>query len=78
MKPENVKTRQDFATYLAALQAEGTSSWENNTLDKFLGALEAYTNDIDGYYKNNKIALDPYKASWRTLADIIEGAKIYE
>jgi len=78
MKPEDVVTRQDFAAYLAESQTEDTSSWENNTLDRFLEALLAYTNDIGGYYKNNKIDVDPDKASWRTFADIIEGAKIYE
>jgi len=78
MKPEDVKTREDFIAYLAASQTEDTVSWENNTLDRFLEALEAYTNDIGGYYKNNKIAVDPDKPSWRVFADIIEGAKIYE
>jgi len=54
--------------------------WENPTLDRFLEAMEAYTLDIDGYYKNMHIDInvDAGNPPWQVFADILRGARVYE
>jgi hypothetical protein len=51
---------------------------ENNDLQSFLEALIAYTENVDGYYKNWNIQVDADTASWRLFADILCGARVHE
>jgi len=50
---------------------------ENDTLDSFLEALAAWTDEMDGYYRNmNEDA--PVTLQWKTIADMLMAASIYE
>jgi hypothetical protein len=77
----SLQTRSDFVKFLQQLQHDFTVNnpqWENTTLDDFLEALSRYAEDIDGYYRNLHIPVDPEQPSWRLFADMLLGARIYE
>jgi hypothetical protein len=40
--------------------------------------MMAYSQDIQGYYKNSNQNVDADIPSWKVFADILLGAKIYE
>jgi hypothetical protein len=76
-----VSDRQTFINFLDLLRQDFISnpnSWENKTIPDFLGALGAYTKDIQGYYDNFKLNINADQPDWQTFADIFKGAKIYE
>jgi hypothetical protein len=76
-----MSTRQEFIAFLEALHKEfvvSGNAWENRDLGSFLEALSRYADDIDGYYNNLNIPVDPDKPSWQLFADILTGARIYE
>ena len=78
---EEIKTRKDFCQFLNLLLEDYMKqgeNWENNTLEDFLGALQAFSLDISGYYKNTDQTIDPDTPSWRVFADMILGSTIYE
>lgn len=54
------------------------STWENNNLSKFLGAIGEYTKDIQGYYDNTNQNVNSDEPSWKVFADILKGATMYE
>ena len=84
--PESVTSRADFVRFVQALLADwhasdraermtpsppygpATGGWENPTLDRFLEALAAYAAD----------APLPEQPSWRTFAEVLATAKVYE
>ena len=70
---ERVDSRERFLVFVAALQADLRSApadWENPSLDRYLAALEAWASDMG--------ARLPESPSWRTFADILYAARIYE
>ena len=85
---ERVDSRETFLEFVAALRADLLASnaavavtpsspyspnardWENPSLDGYLEALHAWTDDM-----GDRI---PEPPSWRTFADILYAAKIYE
>jgi len=76
-----VNNRKDFIKFINALHTEflkNGSEWENNTLERFLEAMTAYSEDIQGYYNNCEDSKDANMPTWQTFADIITGAIIYE
>ena len=79
IKPEMSKA--DFNLFLEQMLKEiqsGRGEWENNTLDRFLEAMLAWSNDADGYYKNFNLEIDHQVASWRVFADLLAAARVYE
>ncbi|OQP52893.1 hypothetical protein A4H97_24255 [Niastella yeongjuensis] len=54
-----------------------SNQWENNTLTDYLAAVQNWTEDIEGYYINNNIPM-PENISWKTFADILMAATMYE
>jgi hypothetical protein len=77
----NVTDRNSFVVFLGLLRKdfiENPQDWENKSLEDFLEALSAYTEDIQGYYDNMKMNIDANQPNWKTFADIFMGAKIYE
>lgn len=68
-----VNSKQELADFVAALRHDLTTQrdqWENPTLDRFLEAMEAWIRDA---------GQSQLKApAWRTFADILYAAKIYE
>ncbi len=54
------------------------NAWENRDLESFLEALSRYAEGIDGLYVNTNQNVDADKASWKVIADMFMGARIYE
>jgi hypothetical protein len=76
-----VNNKKDFDIFLDLLRDDlknNPENWENNTLESFLEALQAYTNCIQNYYDNFNIEINSEKASWQVFADIFKGAIVYE
>lgn len=76
-----VTDRQSFIKFVELLRQDflnNPEEWENNTLDRFLDAMSAYAEDIQGYYDNMKMDLNSDEPTWQTFADILRGATIYE
>ncbi len=77
---QGIATRTEFLTFLSALRSDFTErpdKWENQDLAAFLEAMEAWIADMDGYY--SKIGREmPVQPTWQMLADILNGARVYE
>ncbi|MGB2591526.1 MAG: hypothetical protein WBG02_02325 [Candidatus Acidiferrum sp.] len=51
--------------------------WRNNKLEIFLEALAAWARDMDGFYLN-KGAVVPESPEWKTFAQMLAAATMYE
>lgn len=77
---KHIKSRQEFVNFVRDLKMNFSSdpeSWENATLENFLEGLSAWTEDMDGYYKNNDLPM-PTDINWNIFAKILLAAKYYE
>ncbi|MGJ4934356.1 DUF7660 family protein [Bradyrhizobium sp. HKCCYLRH3083] len=77
---ETINSREDLVRFIEALRndlAENREDWENPTLDSFLEAMAAWVHSMNGYYKNLQLPV-PDSPSWKTVAEILIAAKIYE
>lgn len=75
-----IQSREDFVCFVQALQQDLTAhpdQWENETLPRYLAALAAWTQDMDGYYLNRGEPV-PQSPDWKTLAEILLASKHYE
>jgi len=75
-----IKSRDDLASFIEELVRDlsaAPSSWENRDLPRFLGALAAWTRDMDGYYVNQGKSV-PATPEWNTFANMLVAAKMYE
>jgi hypothetical protein len=75
-----IRSRKDLAAFVLSLRKDfqdGGHAWENNTLDLFLGALAAWVDDMEGYYRNRGEAV-PDCPDWKTMADMLMAARSYE
>ena len=75
-----IKTREDLVEFVVALQVDLLSHperWENASLDRFLGALASWIEDMDGYYLNQGKP-SPETPGWRTIGEMLAAARIYE
>ena len=76
-----MNSRRDLAQFIYALQDElkqHPERWDNIDLYTYLGALAAFLNDADGYYRNAKLDVDADVPSWLLLADCLQAAAVYE
>ncbi len=75
-----IKSKQDFLAFISALRTDldqNRDHWENATLETFLAAMEAWIVDMDSYYTNSgQSSVGP--PTWKTFADILMGARLYE
>jgi hypothetical protein len=74
-------TRNDFIKFIKEFRKdfeENKSEWENKTLGDFFEAMEAYTEDVQGYYDNMKLNVDADEATWENFKTILQGASVYE
>src|SRR6185369_14084029 len=81
VEPKDIKSREDFSFFLLQLHKDfllNGLKWENNRLESFLEAMIAYTNDLHGFYKHSDSEVDAEVPSWRSFADILLGATLYE
>ena len=79
-KVKAVDSKERLADFVAALAKdlqENSEEWENVTLERFLGAMEAWIGAMDGYYRNTWQPI-PDLPTWRTFADILMAARVYE
>ena len=57
---------------------DDSNSWENINLSDFLDALASWTEDMDGYYKNTDQVDRLDQPDWKTFAEMLIAARIYE
>ncbi|WP_394834945.1 hypothetical protein LVJ94_51445 [Pendulispora rubella] len=75
-----IETRADLVAFIEALRADlktNSKHWENLTLESFLGALASWTEDMDGYYRNQGREV-PQRPTWKTLGEMLAAARVYE
>jgi hypothetical protein len=80
LESEDVKTREELAVFIRGLRAdlaEHAEQWENPDLGRYLEALAAVVEDLDGGYVNRGEAV-PTEPSWGLVAELLDTAKIYE
>jgi hypothetical protein len=80
LESEDVKTREDLAVFIRGLRADlaaHAEQWENPDLDRYLRALAAVVEDLDGGFMNRGEAV-PTEPSWGLVAELLDTAKIYE
>jgi hypothetical protein len=77
---KTINSRQDFVLFLQGLSkdlSQNPSDWENDTLERFIEAMAAWVNDMDGYYKNLNAPI-PENVDWKILGQILLAATMYE
>ena len=75
-----IRSREDFVAFAKALTKDlhdNPATWENASLERFLEALGAWVEDMDGYYTNQGKPV-PQQPDWKVLADMLMAAKMYE
>jgi hypothetical protein len=75
-----IHSREDLVSFMQSLLhdlKEDPESWENNSLESFLGAMAAWIEDLDGYYEGRGESV-PEQPGWKTLGEILLAAKVYE
>lgn len=75
-----VRTRADLVSYIRQLSQEAGdpfSRWENPSLDRYLDALSAWTNDMDGYFTSRGEPV-PDRPDWSLVAAMLRAACSYE
>jgi hypothetical protein len=78
VETSGVGSREDFTSFVGALLADfrdkGSSEWENNILDRFLDALEAFAEAR----LVHRDAAEQEAPSWLLFAEILAAATGYE
>ena len=79
-KIETVNSKKDFINFIEILLSDlrnNPEQWENINLESYLGAMAAWTEDMDGYYQNKNEPI-PQNVNWKVFANILMAAKMYE
>jgi hypothetical protein len=77
---DSINTKEDLAEFLFGLRKdliENPGDWENQTLDRYLEAMESWIRVIDAYSKDTG-DIEARSPSWKTFAKILSAAKVYE
>lgn len=77
---QSIRSREDFVVFVKALSKDlrdNPESWENPSLERFLEALGAWVEDMDGFYLNQGKPV-PQQPDWKVVGDILMAAKMYE
>jgi hypothetical protein len=77
---EAIRSKEDLAEFVVALHGDfraNPTAWENDTLDRLLDAMQAWIRLLDAYYQNAGQEC-PEMPTWRTFAEILCAARIYE
>ncbi|MEU6393923.1 hypothetical protein [Streptomyces sp. NPDC046939] len=67
-------------SYVRRLSQEAETAsgdWENQSLDHYLEALSAWTDDMDGYFRNRGEPI-PDRPDWSLIASMLRAACFYE
>jgi len=76
---DRIGSKADLAEFVRNLREdlrEHPEKWENASLEDFLESMAAWIEDMDGYYLNRGESV-PERPTWKTVADILMGAKVY-
>jgi len=77
---DSIKRREDLVAFVEELGQDlkdHPDSWENPDLSRFLDALARWIEDSDGYYENRGVPI-PQMPEWKTFAEMLAAARIYE
>ena len=75
-----ISTRKDFVAFVRSLSDSlrgSPNDWENTDLERFLDALAAWVQDMDGYFKNRGES-PPQAPDWKLVGQMLLAASIYE
>ncbi len=75
-----VSSREELALFVQALLTDlqtDRDSWENVTLERYLDALAAVIEGVDGFFQNARLAM-PTNVDWRFFGQLLLTAKVYE
>ena len=75
-----IRSREDLVIFIRALKddlRDHSQSWENADLGRFLEALSAWIEDMDGYYLGKRQPV-PEQPDWKFLGEMLLAARIYE
>jgi hypothetical protein len=73
---KSIRSREDFVAFVRALNADlcdHPETWENGGLERFLEALAACAENINGGRLKQGRSVD-----WKVLGDMLMAAKVYE
>jgi len=76
----SVREKEDLVRFIQALAQDlrdQPENWENDTLERYLNALANWLADSDGYYRNQGREV-PVTPTWKSFAEMLIAAKIYE
>jgi hypothetical protein len=79
MSPADVHSREEFVRFVRDLSQsaqKGDPATTNRELARYLEAVSAWTNDMPGFFANEKQPVPD--ASWALFAMIIDAALTYE
>jgi hypothetical protein len=68
----SIRSREDFVAFARALSADlhdNPETWENGSLERFLEALAACAEDVDGASQ---------QPNWKIVGDMLLAAKVSE
>jgi hypothetical protein len=77
---ERIQSKSDLVEFIEALASDARTNadrWENSTVERYLSALARWLEDSDGYYQNQNRPV-PERPSWRSVAEMLIAAKMYE
>jgi len=66
-----------FTQQLAADFNTNPQDWENDSIDRFLEAIGAWVESMDGYYRIHEMSPPP-DPDWSIIARMLLAAKSYE
>ena len=75
-----IQNHEDLADYVAYLHKEFISNpnqWENQTLDRYLAAMEGWIRDSKGYYENQNRSM-PSPEALQAIAEALTASSMYE
>ena len=79
-KIDSIESKEDFVSFVELLAQDfniNSKDWENKTIPQFLEAIASWTEDMEGYYINNRLPI-PININWKVIAEILMAAKMYE
>ena len=75
-----IENKDDLIMFLSALKCDfitNKASWENQTLENYLEAMQSWLEDIEGWEKNCNQDISKMNA-WQLIGHILYASKIYE
>jgi hypothetical protein len=74
-----IESKDDLGEFVGQLLEDLNSNpnaWENETLDRYLEAMQAWI--LDSEASDQKAGVVRPEPTWRTFAEILSAARIYE